>query len=168
MKCESVGKTDLLSDHFNSKQSRESVDLPPTCHRPNSLITFAFRSSEARRLLLDLEPYGGTDQLGNFPFFPQGTIDVLSPLLSVVYPLFLRLGCLFPCLLETGQFHPTDFYIPVVAKVFERLVSLRLGQYFSNLFGLLPPFQVKKFSAPPPQKNPSLPSSNIVVMRLLN
>ena len=28
--CESVGKADLLSDHFNSKQSREAVDLPLT------------------------------------------------------------------------------------------------------------------------------------------
>ena len=27
---ESVGKADLLSDHFDSKQSRESVDLPLT------------------------------------------------------------------------------------------------------------------------------------------
>ena len=26
--CESVGKDDLLSDHFDGKQSRESVDLP--------------------------------------------------------------------------------------------------------------------------------------------
>ena len=25
--CESVGKADLLSDHFDSKQSRESVDM---------------------------------------------------------------------------------------------------------------------------------------------
>ena len=25
--CESVGKADLLSDHFDSKQSREAVDL---------------------------------------------------------------------------------------------------------------------------------------------
>ena len=30
--CESVGKADLLSDHFDSKQSRETVDLPLTCH----------------------------------------------------------------------------------------------------------------------------------------
>ena len=30
--CESVGKADLLSDHFDSKQSREFVDLPVTCH----------------------------------------------------------------------------------------------------------------------------------------
>ena len=30
--CESVGKADLLSDNFHGKQSRESVDLPLTCH----------------------------------------------------------------------------------------------------------------------------------------
>ena len=47
--CESVGKADLLSDHFDSKQSREAVDLPLTCHPSNSLTTFAFRSSEVRR-----------------------------------------------------------------------------------------------------------------------
>ena len=28
--CESVGKADLLSDHFDRKQSREAVDLPLT------------------------------------------------------------------------------------------------------------------------------------------
>ena len=32
--CESVGKADLLSDHFDSKQSRESVDLPLTWYPP--------------------------------------------------------------------------------------------------------------------------------------
>ena len=41
--CESVGKADLLSDHFDGKQTRESVDLPLTAARLNS---FAFRSSE--------------------------------------------------------------------------------------------------------------------------
>ena len=62
--CESVGKADLLSDHFDSKQSREAVDLPLTCHPSPSLTTFAFRSSEVRLLLLDLDPSGGTDPLG--------------------------------------------------------------------------------------------------------
>ena len=28
--CESVGKADLLPDHFDSKESREAVDLPLT------------------------------------------------------------------------------------------------------------------------------------------
>ena len=64
-----AGKVYLLSDHFYSKQYREAVDLPLTCHPSPSLTTFAFRSSEVRRLLLDLDPYGGTDPLGMFPIF---------------------------------------------------------------------------------------------------
>ena len=56
--CESVGKADLLSDHFDSKQSREALDLPLTCHPSSSLTTFAFRSREVRRLLLELNRYG--------------------------------------------------------------------------------------------------------------
>ena len=55
--CESVGKADLLSDHLDSRQSRECVDLPLTCHPSPCLITIAFRSSEVRRLLSDMDPY---------------------------------------------------------------------------------------------------------------
>ena len=61
--CESVVEADLLSDHFDSKQSREAVDLTLTCHPSPIFTTFAFRSSEVRHLLLDLDPYGGTDPL---------------------------------------------------------------------------------------------------------
>ena len=64
-------KVDLLSDHFVSKQSRESVDLPVTCHHFPSRITFAFRSSEVRRLLLYLDPYGGADPYPIFTFFSE-------------------------------------------------------------------------------------------------
>ena len=67
--CASVGKADPLSDHFDSKQYRDAVDLSLTCHPFSSLNTFAFRSREVRRLLLDLDPYGGTDPLGMFPLF---------------------------------------------------------------------------------------------------
>ena len=79
--CESVVKADLLSDHFDfdSKQSRESVDLPLTCHPSPRLTSFAFRSSEVRRLLLDFDPYGGSDPLGMFPLFLKRTADVLAP-----------------------------------------------------------------------------------------
>ena len=83
--CESVGKADLLSDHFDSKQSRASVDLLVTCHPSPSLITFAFRLSEVKCLLLDLDPYGGTDPLGMFPLFLKRTAAVLAPHLSVVF-----------------------------------------------------------------------------------
>ena len=88
--CKSVGKADLLSDYFDSKQSREAVDLPLTCHPSPSLITFALRSREVRRLLLDLDPYGGTDPLGMFLLFLNRT-DITAPLLSVVFWRLVRL-----------------------------------------------------------------------------
>ena len=88
--CESVGKADLLSDHFDGKQSRANVDLPLTCHSSPRLALFAFRSSEVRRLLLDLDPYGGSHSLGMFRGFLKRTVDVLAPRLSVViFSLFV-------------------------------------------------------------------------------
>ena len=87
--CKSVGKADLLFDHFDGVQSRESVDLPLTCDLlygkwMTQLTSFAFRSSEVRHLLLDLDPYGGSDPLDMFPLFLKRT-DVLAPRLSVVF-----------------------------------------------------------------------------------
>ena len=76
--CESVGNTDLLSGRFDSKQSREAVDLPLSFHPSPSITTFAFRSSEVRRLLLYLDPYGGTDPLGMFPLFRKRS-EVMAP-----------------------------------------------------------------------------------------
>ena len=58
--CESVGKADLLSDHFDGKHSIESVDLPNACHPSPRLAYFTFSSGEVKRLLLDLYPYGGS------------------------------------------------------------------------------------------------------------
>ena len=72
--CESVEKADLLSAHFDGKQSRDPVDLPSTCYPSPSLTTFVFRSREVKRLLLDLDSYGGTDQLGMFPLFLKKTV----------------------------------------------------------------------------------------------
>ena len=57
--CESVGKAEMLWAHFDGKQSRDLVDLPSTCHPSPSLTTFTFRSREVKRLLLDLDSYGG-------------------------------------------------------------------------------------------------------------
>ena len=76
--CESAGKADLLSEHFDSKQSREAVDLPLTCHPSPILTTSAFRSSEVSRLLLELNG-GGTDPLNIFPLFHMRTADVIAP-----------------------------------------------------------------------------------------
>ena len=79
--CESVGEVDLLSDHFDSKQSREAVDLRLTCHPSPSLTDFVFISSDFRRLLLDLDPYGGTGPLGMYPLFIKRTADIMAPVL---------------------------------------------------------------------------------------
>ena len=151
--CESVGKADLLSDHFDSKQSRESVDLPLTCHPSPSLVTFAFRSSEVRRLLLDLDPCGGTDPLGMFPLFLKRTADILAPRLSVVFRRLLRLGSFPACWRQANvtpipkgppsssvaNYRPISI-TPVLSKVFERLVSVRLGRFMERS-GLLPTTQ---------------------------
>ena len=76
--CESVGNGDLLSDHFDRKQPTEAVDLQLTCHPSPSLAAFAFRSREVRRLMLDLDSYGGTDQLCMFALFLKRTADVMA------------------------------------------------------------------------------------------
>ena len=83
--CESIGMADLRSDNFDSKQPREAVDPPLTCHPSSSLTTFSFRSREVRRLLLDLDPYGGTDPLGMFTIFLKRTANVITHHLSVVF-----------------------------------------------------------------------------------
>ena len=103
--CESVGKADLLSDHFDSKQSRETVDLPITCHPSPSLTPFAFRSSEVRHLLLDLDPYGGPDPLGMFPLFLKRTADIMAPRFSVVFRRLVRLGS-FPACWRQANVNP--------------------------------------------------------------
>ena len=75
---ESIFKTDLLSDQFDGKQFSESVDQLLTCRLLPRFTTFAFRSSEVRRLLFDLGPYGVNYQLDMFPLFFKRTVDVLD------------------------------------------------------------------------------------------
>ena len=87
--CELVGKADLLLDHFDSKQSRETVDQPLTYHLQ---VLPPMSSGRMRRLLLDLDPYGGTDPVGMFPLFLKRTANVMSPHLSVVFWRLVRLG----------------------------------------------------------------------------
>ena len=151
--CESVGKADLLSDHFDGKQSTESVHLPLTCHPAPSLTSFAIRSSEIRRLLLDLDPYGGSDPLGMFPLFLKRTADFLAPRLGVVFRELVRLGSFQVCWRQANitpipkgpSSSSVDNYRPisitsVLSKVFERLVSVRLGR-FMECSGVLPATQ---------------------------
>ena len=152
--CELVGKADLLSDHFDGKQSSEAVDLPIVRQQSPSLTTFAFRSSEVRRLLLDLDPYGGTDPLGMFPLFLKRTDDVMAPCLSVVFRWLVCLGS-FPTCWRQAHVTPiakgppsssVENYRPisitsVLSKVLERLVPVHLGR-FMECSGVLPTTQL--------------------------
>ena len=138
--CESVGKADLLSDHFDGKQSRESVDLPLTCYPSPRLTTFAFRSSEIRRLLLDLEPYGALTHWVCFVFLLREQLTFRPPRLSVVFLRLVRLGSFLACWRQANvtpipkgppsssaaNYRPISI-TSVLSKVFERLVWVRLG-----------------------------------------
>ena len=89
--------------------------------------------------MLDLDPYGGTDPLGMFPLFLKRT-DVMAPRLSVVFGRLVRLGSFQSCWRQANVTYipmgppssSVDNYRPisitsVLSKVFERLVSVRLG-----------------------------------------
>ena len=119
----------------------------------SSPTSFAFRSSEVRCLLLDLDPYGGSDPLGMFPLFLRRTADDLVLRLSVVFQRLVRLGS-FPACWRQANVTPIPKGPPsssvanyrpisitsVLSKVFERLVSVRLRRFMERS-GVLPTTQ---------------------------
>ena len=137
--CELVSKADLLSDHFYGKQSRESIDLPLTCHPSPSLTSFAFRSSELRRLLLDLDPYRGSDPKGMFPFFLKRTADVLG----VVFRRLVRLGS-FPACWRQANVTPIPKGPPSSSVANYRPISITsvLPKVFGRLHGVGSPWTI--------------------------
>ena len=66
---DSAGKAKLLSAWFDSKQSRDIVECPQTCHRRPAFCGIAFRAREVEQYLLDLDPNGSVDPSGCFPMF---------------------------------------------------------------------------------------------------
>ena len=92
------------------------------------------------RLLLGLDPYGGTDPLGMFPLFLKRTADVMAPRLSVVLRRLVHLGS-FPACWRQANVTPITKGPPsssvanyrpisitsVLSKVFEHLLSVCLG-----------------------------------------
>ena len=80
-----AGKAELLSAWFDSKQSRDIVDLPQTCHRRPAFCGIAFRAREVERHLLDLDPNGGVAPSGCFHMVFQRDASVLAPKLSRLF-----------------------------------------------------------------------------------
>ena len=90
--CESVGKADLSRIIWMGSSPGSLLICHSLAIRLLSLTSFAFRSSEVRCLLLDLDPYGGSDPLGMVHLFFKRTADVLATCLSVVFLRLVRLG----------------------------------------------------------------------------
>ena len=65
---DAAGKAELLSTWFDSKQSRDIVELPQTCHHRPAFCVIAFRALEVKRHLLDLDPNGGVDPSWLLPY----------------------------------------------------------------------------------------------------
>ena len=100
-----------------------------------------------------MDPYGGTDPLGMFPLFLKRTADVLALHLSVVFRWLLRLGSFPACWRQANvtpipkgpssssvaNYRPISI-TPVLSKVFERLVAVRLGRFMEHC-GMLPTTQ---------------------------
>ena len=94
--------------------------LPLTCHPSPSLTTFAFRSREVRRLLLDLDPYGGTDPLGVFPLFLKRTANVMAPRFSVVFRRLVRLGNFPSCWRQANVTQFQKVHRPLLLQITEQ------------------------------------------------
>ena len=145
--CESVGKRQICCQPILMESS---PGIQSTCHPSPSLTTFAFRSWEVKRLLLDLDSYGGTDPLGMFPLFLKKTAVVQAPHLAVVFWPLIRLGS-FPVCWRVANVTPIPkgppsssasnyrplSLTPILSKVFEHLVSVRLGRFMDGR-GVLP------------------------------
>ena len=151
--CESVAKPICSRIILVTSSPWRAVALPLTCRSSSSLTSFAFRSSEVRRLLLDLNHYMGSDPLGMFPLVLKRNADVLVPSLSVVFRRLVLLGS-FPACWRQANVTPIPkgpssssvaCYQPisitsVLSKVVERLVSVRLGGFMERS-GVLPTTQ---------------------------
>ena len=143
-------KAALFADVFDSKQSNDSLTMPQSCFPEAEMTTFAFRSGEVKKLLLELDPYGGAGPDGIFPLFFIKTANYLAPKISTVLRKLVRIGGFSMCwrvgnitpVPKSGSANscPSDYrpitITPVLSKVFERLLAKRLNNFAEkkNLF----------------------------------
>ena len=85
-------KATLFANVFDGKQSDEVLTLPQSCHPEAKLTTIAFRSREIERLMLELDPYGGSGPDGIFPLFFIKTAHFLAPKIAVIFRKLTRVG----------------------------------------------------------------------------
>ena len=109
------------------------------------LTTFAFRSGEVKKLLLELDPYGGAGPDGIFLLFFVKIAYYLAPKVSTVLRKLVRIGGFSMCwrwrvgnitpVPKSGSTNscPSDYrpitITPVLSKFFERLLAKRLNNF---------------------------------------
>ena len=84
-----------------------------------------------RRLLLDLDSYGGTDPLGMFPLFLKRTADVMAPNFSVMFRRLVRLAS-FPACWRQADVTPIQKGPPSSSVANYRSISIT--SVFSKVF----------------------------------
>ena len=77
-------KTELSSAWFDSKQSRDIVELQQTYHPRPAFCGITFRAGEVEN--------GGVDPSGCLPMFFQKTASILAPKQSLLLCRLLRSG----------------------------------------------------------------------------
>ena len=71
--------------------------MPQSCFLKAELTTFAFRSGEVKKLLLELDPYGDAGPDGVFPLFFIKTANHVAPKISTVLRKVVRIGGFSMC-----------------------------------------------------------------------
>ena len=135
-------KAELLANYFNSKMSRNTVEIPSGCFPSPKLHSVAFRSSEVQKILQNLDEHGGTDSSGLFPSFFKRFSTIFAPKLSVLFRKLIQSGnfpdcwkvaSITPIPKEGSPCNPKDYrpisITPILSKVFERLLARRLSSF---------------------------------------
>ena len=146
-------KAKLLSDHFNSKMSRGDIEIPPGCYPEPKLTSIAFRSSELKKILDDLDAHGSVDPNGLFPSLFKRFSSILAPKLAVLFRLTIQSGAfpncwkiasITPIPKEGASCNAKDYrpisITPILSKVFEKLLARRLNSFIETE-GILPSTQ---------------------------
>ena len=83
-------KAVLFADVFDGKQSNSSLTMPQSCFPEAELTTFVFSSGEVKKLLLELDPYGGAAPYGILPLSFVNATNFLAPKISTVLHKLVR------------------------------------------------------------------------------
>ena len=140
-------KADLLSSTLNLKQNDKILNLPIGCHSELILNSFAFRSSELKNLLIDLEKSAGFDPNILFLLVLIKIADSLALKLAVIFRILIRQDSFPVCwrtanvtallksstLLQNPSEYRPIYITPILSKIFERLLVKRIFNFVNKL-----------------------------------